>query len=110
MNNSGFFLLIFDGLDEMAIRTSRDVLDMNMFEIEKLATGEKCKLILTSRPEYFWSKEEEEQIFNPKEYFQRPSYFRIRLRPFSDEQIKRFKLVSDQWSPDSGELSPTLTR
>ncbi|MFH1319651.1 MAG: long-chain fatty acid--CoA ligase [Bacteroidota bacterium] len=25
-----------------------------------------------------------------------------------DEQIKRFKLVSDDWNPDSGELSPTL--
>ncbi|MCH8317624.1 MAG: long-chain fatty acid--CoA ligase [Bacteroidetes bacterium] len=25
-----------------------------------------------------------------------------------DEQIKRFKLISDEWSPDSGELSPTL--
>lgn len=25
-----------------------------------------------------------------------------------DEQIKRFKIVSDEWSPDSGELSPTL--
>lgn len=25
-----------------------------------------------------------------------------------DERIKRFKLVADEWTPDSGELSPTL--
>ena len=25
-----------------------------------------------------------------------------------DQQVKRFRLVLDEWSPDSGELSPTL--
>ena len=25
-----------------------------------------------------------------------------------DEQVKRFKIVPDEWTPDSGELSPTL--
>ena len=25
-----------------------------------------------------------------------------------DTRIKRFKLVADEWTPDSGELSPTL--
>jgi len=26
----------------------------------------------------------------------------------NDEQVKRFKLVKDEWTPDTGELSPTL--
>ena len=25
-----------------------------------------------------------------------------------DEQVKQFRIVSDDWTPDSGELSPTL--
>ena len=25
-----------------------------------------------------------------------------------DEQVKRFRIVPDEWSPDTGELSPTL--
>ena len=25
-----------------------------------------------------------------------------------DEQVRRFRIVPDEWSPDSGELSPTL--
>ncbi|MCK5372588.1 MAG: long-chain fatty acid--CoA ligase, partial [Cyclobacteriaceae bacterium] len=25
-----------------------------------------------------------------------------------DEQVKRFRIVPDEWTPDSGELSPTL--
>jgi uncharacterized protein YjbI with pentapeptide repeats len=90
MNKAGLFLLIFDGLDEMAIRTSREVLLKNMFEIEKLASAESSKIILTSRPEYFWSRREEEETFKPGEFEQRPSYFRVSLLPFSDEQIELF--------------------
>lgn len=34
------------------------------------------------------------------------SEFNTRLG--QDEKVKRFRLVSDEWTPDSGELSPTL--
>jgi len=90
MNEAGLFLLIFDGLDEMAIRTSREILLKDMSEIEKLASSELSRVILTSRPEYFWSKQEEEETFKPKEFEQRSTYIRVSLSPFSDEQIKLF--------------------
>ncbi|MDH5399047.1 MAG: AMP-binding protein, partial [Cyclobacteriaceae bacterium] len=33
---------------------------------------------------------------------------RINQKIDKDEQVRRFRLVSTEWSPDSGELSPTL--
>jgi len=90
MNQAGLFLLIFDGLDEMAIRTSKETLLRNIFEIEKLAGAELSKAVLTSRPEYFWSKEEEEETFESNEFEQRPSYLRVSLLPFSDKQVEQF--------------------
>jgi hypothetical protein len=38
MNAAGLFLLILDGLDEMAVKVDADVLELNLIEIEKLAS------------------------------------------------------------------------
>lgn len=43
LNDSGFLLLIFDGLDEMAVRTSKEVVEDNMREIAKLANAQTIR-------------------------------------------------------------------
>ncbi|MBW8049162.1 MAG: long-chain fatty acid--CoA ligase [Cytophagales bacterium] len=56
------------------------------------------------------STENKEEMIKHQEVF---SHYQTIVKGFNksldkDEQIKRFKLISDDWSPDSGELSPTL--
>src|SRR6185437_11810447 len=66
MNDAGVFLLIFDGFDEMAVRVDADTLEANLLEIEKLASSPNSKVILTSRPEYFVSVDEQKRSLNPQ--------------------------------------------
>jgi uncharacterized protein YjbI with pentapeptide repeats len=92
MNNAGLLMLIFDGLDEMAVRTNREVVEQNLFEIEKLAFSPISKIIITSRPEYFWTGLEEKELLESKEEIagQQVPYEILRLAPFNKDQIKDF--------------------
>ncbi len=91
MNNAGLLLLIFDGLDEMAVRTSREVVEQNLFEIEKLTSSPSSKIIITSRPEYFWSSSEEKELLESKDVIvQRVPFEILRINAFDLDQIKEF--------------------
>jgi hypothetical protein len=91
MNDAGLLLLIFDGFDEMAIRSHKDVVAANLHEISKLAASPNSKVVLTSRPEYFFTGAEEEEMLEPSDilFYQR-RYRRVTLLPFEDEQIGEF--------------------
>lgn len=67
MNEAGAFALIFDGFDEMAVKVDQDTLEINLQEIEKLAAVPDAKVIITSRPEYFVSSQEQETSLSPAE-------------------------------------------
>ncbi len=93
MNNAGLFLLIFDGLDEMAVKVDKDTLEQNLMEIEKLAASPKSKVILTSRPEYFITSEEEEQVLSPDRSVFRTrvtQYKPIKILPWGEDQVNEF--------------------
>jgi long-chain acyl-CoA synthetase len=63
-----------------------------------------------------WCTESEVQIGSNMELIEKPEVvelFNGIVREFNkslskDEQVNRFRLISDEWTPDSGELSPTL--
>lgn len=82
LNDSGFLLLIFDGLDEMAVRTNKSVLDENMRQISKLASAPENRVIVTCRPEYFWSKVEEDSSFS--------GYYRTSIARLTPGQVRLF--------------------
>ncbi len=93
MNDAGIFLLIFDGFDEMAVRVDADTLEINLQEIEKLASSPKSKVIITSRLEYFISSEEEKKSFLPKRELlatRQIEYEILKIVPWEDEQVKYF--------------------
>jgi hypothetical protein len=93
MNEAGLFFLIFDGLDEMAEKVDRDTLELNLIEIEKLGIPLKSKLMITSRPEYFVSVQEEEGFLSPRQAViptRQREYELLRILPWADSQIERF--------------------
>lgn len=100
MNKEGLFLLIFDGFDEMAVKTSYDVLLKNISQIQKLSIPSKSKLILTSRPEYFKNIEEEEKILESNNIklinyktltsIRNSKFAKINLSLFNENQISAF--------------------
>ena len=88
MNDSGMLLLIFDGLDEMAVSVDEDVLMSNLGQIEHFALAAKSRVILTSRPEYFITAREESEALQPQDSLtRRISYLRLSLLPFNEDQI-----------------------
>ena len=92
MNDEGLFLLIFDGFDEMAMQVDFDTIAGNLREIEKLTESIKSRVLLTSRPEYFISAEEEEEIFAPSSLLEKKQrrFDRLNLIPLNESQIKSF--------------------
>lgn len=93
MNDAGLLLLIFDGFDEMAVRVDRDILEINLQEIEKLAASPRSKVIMTSRMEYFISQEEEHKALLPKKEIlasRSIEYEAIKIQPWDDKRIKAF--------------------
>jgi WD40 repeat protein len=92
MNDEGLFLLIFDGFDEMAMQADFDTIVGNLKEIEKLTGSPKSKVLLTSRPEYFISAEEEEEIFAPSSLLEKKqrSFDLLNLIPLNESQIRSF--------------------
>lgn len=93
MNEAGIFLLIFDGFDEMAVRVDVDTLEMNLQEIEKLATLPKSKVIITSRIEFFISGEEEKKSLHPKGRLlvtRESEYKPLKITAWDNQQINSF--------------------
>lgn len=93
MNDAGIFALIFDGFDEMALKVDADTLEINLKEIEKLASSPKSKIILTSRIEYFISVEEERKSLHPRGEMLtslKTEYQTLTLLPWDDTQISTF--------------------
>lgn len=93
MNDAGIFVLIFDGFDEMASRVDTDTLEINLREIEKLATSKKIKVIITSRIEFFISEKEEQKFLRPKGELlatRAIEYEPLKILPWNDEQVNSF--------------------
>ena len=93
MNDTGIFLIIFDGFDEMAVKVDADTLEINLQEIEKLSTSPKSKVILTSRLEYFISGEEEKRSLSPRGELlatRQTEYEPLKIIPWDDEQVNSF--------------------
>lgn len=101
MHDAGLLLLIFDGFDEMAIYVDEDTIYANLFQIEQLAASPNSKILLTSRPEYFKTSQEEEEALRPKGLIQRRSeYDRLYLQPLGEEQVKYFLENRIPYIPD----------
>lgn len=93
MNRAGLFFVVLDGFDEMAVRTDPDTLEANLLEIEKLASGSRAKLLLTSRPEYFMTRLEQQQAFHPDSATLVPRHVRyeeISINLWSQADIEAF--------------------
>jgi hypothetical protein len=93
MNDAGIFLLIFDGLDEMAAKVDADILESNLFEIDKLAASPNARVILTSRPEYFVSAREEQEAVSPTLNplaNRKAKYDPIKILPWDERQVHEF--------------------
>ena len=93
MNDAGIFLLIFDGFDEMAVKVDADTLESNLLEIEKLTGSENARVLLTSRPEYFISRKEEEEALKPglNPFLNRVTkYEPIKILPWDADQVALF--------------------
>lgn len=93
MNDAGIFLLIFDGLDEMAVKVDADTLESNLMEIDKLAASPNGKVILTSRPEYFVSAKEEREAVSPAINplaSRKAKYDPIKILPWDEKQVENF--------------------
>lgn len=93
MNDAGIFLLIFDGLDEMAVKVDADTLESNLVEIDKLAASPNGKVILTSRPEYFVSAREEQEAVSPTLNplaSRKAKYDPVKILPWDENQVHEF--------------------
>ena len=93
MNEAGMFLVIFDGLDEMAVKVDAETLETNLYEIEKIAAPQKAKVLITSRPEYFISGDEERQVLNPNVNAlgnRGVNYRAALILPWQDDRIELF--------------------
>jgi hypothetical protein len=93
MNDAGTFLLIFDGLDEMAVKVDADTLETNLMEIERLAASPNSKVILTSRPEFFISTREELEVISPTLnplLARKAKYEPLKILPWDESQVEQF--------------------
>lgn len=61
MNAAGFFVIILDGFDEMAVRIDSQTIEKHLYQIEQLIKPPESRVILTGRPEFFMSGEELER-------------------------------------------------
>jgi hypothetical protein len=91
MNDEGFLLLIFDGLDEMAVHVDEEVINANLAQIEQLAVSPSSRVLLSSRPEYFKTTQEEQQALQPTGLLARRSHYTIlNLCGFTEKQIRAY--------------------
>src|SRR6266496_5724119 len=79
MAEAGLLLFLLDGFDEMSSRATNDTVAINIEQFEQLANISQNKILLTTRPEYFLTLRQEQQVLQ--------SYPCLYLQPFDEEQI-----------------------
>jgi hypothetical protein len=108
LNTKGKLLLILDGFDEMAQKSSHQTIADNFWELAELV-DENSKVILTSRKEFFSYAEESKKVLGGKEYGRKkrdlspPEFEIINLEPFNDSQIR--KIIMLRLGPGKGKLT-----
>ncbi len=79
MAEAGLLLFLLDGFDEMSSRATNDTVAINIEQFEQLANISQNKVLLTTRPEYFLTLRQEQQVLQ--------AYPCLHLQPFDEEQI-----------------------
>ena len=82
MAEAGLLLFLLDGFDEMASRATTDTLRQNIVLFEELASLPGNKVLLTTRPEYFMSLSQEQQMLHDYPY--------LHLQPFNPQQVELY--------------------
>jgi len=82
MAEAGLLLFLLDGFDEMASRATNDTVAMNIEQFEQLANISQNKVLLTTRPEYFLTLRQEQQVLQ--------TYPCLYLQPFDEEQVNLY--------------------
>ncbi len=93
LNEAGFFVLILDGFDEMAVRVDSATIEKHLYQIEQLAKPAASRVLLTGRPEFFMSREEMERGLWPHRQIlasRFKDYEALRLQLWDDGQIQDF--------------------
>ncbi|MDZ7312911.1 MAG: SUMF1/EgtB/PvdO family nonheme iron enzyme [candidate division KSB1 bacterium] len=93
LNEAGFFVLILDGFDEMAVRVDSTTIEKHLYQIEQLTKPENSRVLLTGRPEFFMSREELERSLWPHRQIlssRFKDYEALRLQLWDDGQIQDF--------------------
>lgn len=93
LNEAGFFVLILDGFDEMAVRVDSATVEKHLYQIEQLAKPPNSRVLLTGRPEFFMSRKELEHSLWPHGEMlanRFKNYEALRLQLWDDEQIQDF--------------------
>jgi len=88
MNDTGLFLIIFDGFDEMTQKVFFDLAYANFKAISKIANSRNSKVILTCRTEFFRSKMKEKEIL--LDIDESSNFKSVYLRGFSHLQIQKY--------------------
>lgn len=93
LNEAGFFVLILDGFDEIAVRVDSATIEKHLYQIEQLAKPKASRVLLTGRPEFFMSREELERGLWPHRQIlvsRFKDYEALRLQLWDDGQIQEF--------------------
>jgi len=93
LNEAGFFVLILDGFDEMAVRVDSATVEKHLYQIEQLAKPPNSRVLLTGRPEFFMSRKELEHSLWPHGEMlanRFKNYEALRLQLWDDAQIQDF--------------------
>jgi len=79
MAEAGLLLFLLDGFDEMAARATTDTVRYNIELFEQLANIPHNKVLLMTRPEYFFNLYQEQHVLQ--------AYPCLYLQPFSEQQV-----------------------
>ena len=82
MAEAGLLLFLLDGFDEMSSRATNDTVAVNVEQFELLAKVPQNKVLLTTRPEYFLTLRQEQQMLQ--------AYPCLYLQPFNKEQVNLY--------------------
>ncbi|NIM12578.1 MAG: NACHT domain-containing protein [Candidatus Aminicenantes bacterium] len=86
--NNDEFVVLLDGFDEMTQKIDADEKSKNFDKICKVIdSSQKCKIILTTREEYFQSQSDFEVVFKCRD---KENYRFVYLQPFNDQQIQQY--------------------
>jgi len=82
MAEAGLLLFLLDGFDEMSSRATDYILATNIDQFEHLANITQNKILLTTRPEYFLTLRQEQQVLH--------AYPCLYPQPFDEEQVNLY--------------------